>query len=50
MALDREKFETLAVDKFMQWARSKEAQKILNSNKPKAIQTEELRKLIWGGP
>lgn len=48
MLLDREKFETLAVQKFIQWAGRKEAQEIINSGEPEHIIVDDLRELIWG--
>jgi len=48
MALEREKFETLAVEKFIEWGRRPEAQEILSSGKPKTIQVQLLREMIWG--
>lgn len=47
--LAREKFETQTVEKFMQFAQTKEAQGILNSGAKKSVQMAELRKLMFGG-
>lgn len=46
--LAREKFEKQTVDKFMQFAQTKEAQAILNSGAKKSVQMAELRKLMFG--
>lgn len=48
MLLDREKFETLAVKKFIAWAGREEAQAILNSPDPEPVKVDHLRQLIWG--
>ena len=48
LKLDREKFEKQTVEKFMQFAKTKEAQSILNSGAKKSVQMAELRKLIFG--
>lgn len=48
LALDREKFESQTVAKFMEWARSPEAVAILDSGKPKAVQMDALRALMFG--
>lgn len=46
--LAREKFEKQTVEKFLQFAATKEAQAILNSGAKKTIQMAELRQLIFG--
>lgn len=46
--LDREKFETLAVGKFMEWAKSDEATRILESGKPRDVQMGLLREMMFG--
>jgi len=46
--LAREKFEIQSVAKFMQFAKSPEAQTILNSNAKKDVKMQELRKLMFG--
>lgn len=46
--LAREKFEKQTVEKFMEFAQTKEAQAILNSGAKKNIQMAELRTLIFG--
>jgi len=47
-ALSREKFETLAVEKFLTWAKRPEATAILNSGKPQSVQMPALRELFFG--
>lgn len=47
-ALNREKFEVLAVKKFMEWQGTPEARAIVESGKPKRVQTQELLELFWG--
>jgi hypothetical protein len=46
--LAREKFERQTVEKFMAFARSPEAQTILNSNSKKDVKMQELRQLMFG--
>jgi len=46
--LSREKFEMQTVAKFMQFAKSPEAQTILNSNSKKDVKMEQIRKLMFG--
>ena len=48
LKLAREKFERQTVEKFLQFAKTPEAQAILNSGAKKSIQMAELRKLIFG--
>jgi hypothetical protein len=48
LALDRQKFETQSVSKFLEWARSPEAQAILDSGKPKDAILADLRSLMFG--
>ena len=48
VALAREKFETQTAEQFLKWAKSKEAQKILDSGKSKSVQTAKLRELMFG--
>ena len=46
--LDREKFEAQTAEKFMQWARSKEAAAVLDSGKAKHEILADLRTLMFG--
>lgn len=46
--LDIKKFETLAVGKFMEFAKSPEAQAIINQGGSKAVQMDLLKKLMFG--
>lgn len=48
LKLDREKFERQTVTKFLEFARSAEAQDILSSGKPRAVQMDALRALMFG--
>ena len=48
LALDREKYETQTVTKFLEWARTPEAQTILDSGKPKDAILSDLRTLMFG--
>jgi len=48
VALSREKFEVLAVTKFLEWQGTPEARAIIESGKPQRVQTQELLKLFWG--
>ena len=48
LALARDKFEAQTVDKFIDWAKSEEARKILDSGKPRHIQADLLRTLMFG--
>ena len=50
VALNREKFESQTVELFMKWQGTKEARAILESGKPKHVQTENLVQLFWGRP
>lgn len=51
LALDRQKFEAQTVAKFLEWARSPDAQSILDSGKPKDAILADLRVLMFGtGP
>lgn len=47
-ALDREKFESQTAEKFIEWARSKEAGAILDSGKPRHEMLDSLRTLMFG--
>lgn len=48
VALSREKFEKQTVEQFLKWAKSKEAQNILDSGKSKTVQMTEMRELMFG--
>ena len=48
LKLDREKFERQTVTKFLEWAKSPEAVAILDSGKPKHVQMDKLRELMFG--
>lgn len=48
LALDREKFETQTVAKFVEWARRPEAAAILDSGKPREVIMSDLRVLLFG--
>jgi len=48
LALDREKFERQTVTMFVEWAKSPEAVAILDSGKPKHVQMDKLRELMFG--
>lgn len=48
LALARDKFEAQTVDKFIDWAKSEEARKILDSGKPRHVQASLLRSLMFG--
>jgi hypothetical protein len=48
MKLDREKFETQTVAKFLEWARTPEAAAILDSGKSKDVVMADLRQLLFG--
>lgn len=48
LALDREKFQTQTIAKFLEWAKSPEAISILDSGKPKHVQMDALRSLMFG--
>jgi len=48
LTLSREKFESQTIEQFLKWAASKEAQNILSNGKPKRIQAELLRELMFG--
>lgn len=47
-ALAREKFERQTVEKFLAWARSEDAVAILDSGKPRHVQMDRLRDLMFG--
>lgn len=46
--LSKDKFEMQTVETFMKWAKTKEAQAILNNGKPKHVQMGMLREMIFG--
>lgn len=48
LELEREKFETLAVSKFMEWVKRPEAVAVLDSGKPATVQMDLLRELMFG--
>jgi hypothetical protein len=48
LGLEREKFESQTVVKFMQFAKTPEALKILNSGTTQQVQMESLRELMFG--
>ena len=48
LQLDREKFQALAVEKFLQWAKSDAARKILDDGQPRHVQAAKLRELMFG--
>lgn len=48
LELDREKFETQTVAKFLEWAKRPEAAAILDSGKPQPVQMELMRELMFG--
>jgi hypothetical protein len=48
LALDREKFESQTVAKFLEWAKRPEAVAILDSGKPQHVQMDALRALMFG--
>lgn len=48
LTLTRERFETQTVEKFLQFAKQKEAQAILTSGKTQHIQASLLRELMFG--
>jgi len=48
LLLDREKFETQTVAKFLDWARTPEAAAILDSGKPREVVMSDLRHLLFG--
>jgi len=48
LSLDRQKFESQTVSKFLEWARSPEAQVILDSGKSKDAILADLRTLMFG--
>lgn len=48
VALSRAKFEKQTVEQFLKFAKTKEAQAILNNGKPKTVQMDLLRKLMFG--
>jgi hypothetical protein len=47
-ALAREKFEVQTVEQFLKWQGTKEAQAIVESGKPKEVQTQDLLRLFFG--
>lgn len=48
LALAEDKFQTQTAEKFLVWAKSPEAQGILDSGKPRGAQIGELRRLMFG--
>lgn len=48
VALAERRFETLAVDTFLTWAKSEEARKILDLGQPRHVQAARLRELMFG--
>lgn len=46
-ALNREKFEVIAVRQFLKWQGSEEAKAIIESGKPQRVQAEQLRQLFF---
>jgi hypothetical protein len=48
LLLDREKFESQTVSKFLEWARTPEAAAILDSGKSKEVVMADLRQLLFG--
>jgi hypothetical protein len=48
VALSRDKFERQTVEQFLKFAKTKEAQAILDSGKSKSVQMSEMRKLMFG--
>lgn len=48
LQLSKDKFETQTIEAFMKWAKSTEAQNILNNGESKHIQMGLLRKMIFG--
>lgn len=48
LELARDKFEAQTVTQFLKWAKSPEAQAILESGKTKTVQMAELRQLFFG--
>lgn len=46
--LDREKFQKQTVEAFLKFARTKEAQEILDNGKPKGVQMDLLHDLMFG--
>lgn len=48
VALSREKFEKQTVEQFFKFAKTKEAQAILDNGKSKTVQMSEMRKLMFG--
>ncbi len=49
-ALNQKKFETQTVNMFIEWARTPEAVAILESGKPKHVQMDLIRGLLFGKP
>lgn len=48
VALAEQRFQTLAVETFIKWAKSDEARKILDLGAPRHVQTARLRELMFG--
>lgn len=48
IALAERRFQTLAVETFLTWAKSEDARKILDLGQPKHIQAARLRELMFG--
>ena len=48
LELDREKFESQTVAKFLEWAKRPEAVAILDSGKPQTVQMDLMRELMFG--
>jgi len=46
--LNREKFERQTVEQFLKWQGTKEARAIVESGRPKQVQTQELLRLFFG--
>jgi hypothetical protein len=50
LSLAENRFQLLTAEQFVKWARSKEAQQILDSGKPRSVQVSKLRELMFGAP
>lgn len=48
VALAERRFQTLAVETFLKWARTDDARKILDSGQPQHVQVARLRELMFG--
>jgi hypothetical protein len=48
VALAERRFQTLAVETFLKWAKSEEARKILDLGQPQHVQAARLRELMFG--